>query len=76
MRRLTIGRSPSCDFVVDDEYASQVHASLTQRDDGSIWLREEGSVNGVWLNGVRVWDDMRVASGDRIKVGRTEVVVP
>jgi pSer/pThr/pTyr-binding forkhead associated (FHA) protein len=75
VKRLTIGRDPSCDFVVDDEYASNVHASLTQRDDGTVWLVDEGSVNGVWLNGHRVYE-APVRSGDRIKVGRTEVVVP
>lgn len=76
MRRLTIGRNPSCDFVVDDEYASQVHASLTQREDGTVWLRDEGSVNGTHLNGHAVWAPTRVVSGDRIKVGHTEVIVP
>lgn len=76
MKRLTIGRNPSCDFVVDDEYASQIHASLTQREDGTVWLRDEGSINGTFLNGHTVWEATRVVSGDRIKVGRTEVIVP
>lgn len=76
MRNLTIGRSPSCDFVVDDVYASQIHASLTQREDGSVWLRDEGSINGTKLNGQTVWGSARVYSGDVIRVGRTEVTVP
>ena len=76
MKRITIGRDPSCDIVVDDEYASLVHASVTQRDDGSLWLEDEGSINGVWHNGARAWSPVRVNHGDRIKLGRTEVVIP
>lgn len=76
MDRLTIGRDASCTIVVDDEYASLVHASVTQRADGSLWIEDEGSINGTWVNGSRVYSAVPVRHGDRVKVGRTEVVIP
>lgn len=76
MKRMVIGRSPECDWVVDDKYASPRHAALVQREDGSVWLEDLGSTNITRLNGMQVWQPMPVRPGDTIRVGRTDLTVP
>ena len=75
MTTLTIGRNPTCTYVVPDEYVSQFHAEIQQRPDGSLWLVDLGSINGTWLNGRRVYE-APVQSGDEIRVGHTTLQVP
>ncbi|HTE20735.1 MAG TPA: FHA domain-containing protein, partial [Armatimonadota bacterium] len=49
-----IGRDPSQDISVNgDSTASRRHARLTYGANGWI-LRDEGSSNGTWINGVRI----------------------
>jgi hypothetical protein len=66
--RLTVGRSPSCDCVLPEEYVSRRHAEL--RRDGERWfLRDLGSTNGTRVNGVRVVEEAEVRPGDRLSLG-------
>jgi pSer/pThr/pTyr-binding forkhead associated (FHA) protein len=71
----TIGRRPSDDGVsalilLDDEYVSPLHAACYPSGDG--WAIEDlGSMNGTWLNGVKVYGAQLLARGDKVKVGHT-----
>ena len=47
--RYTIGRSPDCDFVVNNAFVSRIHAFLEERENG-LWLVDNGSANGTFLN--------------------------
>lgn len=67
---LTVGRGDKCHIVLDDPYASQVHARLYQRT-GSVYLEDLGSTNGTYLNRRRVTTQAELHRGDRIKIGRT-----
>ena len=69
----TIGRSTGADFIVDAPLVSRVHCRLTVLADGSLELRDLESTNGSFINGQRV-ETARVKSGDRIGVGRVELV--
>ena len=69
----TIGRSTGADFIVDAPLVSRVHCRLTVLADGSLELRDLESTNGTFINGQRV-ETARVKSGDRIGVGRIELV--
>ncbi len=52
-----IGREPSCDVVLDDPLISREHLRITRKDDG--WRVEDlGSVNGTWLAGRRIRDEV------------------
>lgn len=69
-RGLTMGRSETRDVVVPDPAASRHHCSVVPRE--SSWvLRDMGSANGVYVNGVRVRESL-LADGDRIRIGNTE----
>jgi pSer/pThr/pTyr-binding forkhead associated (FHA) protein len=69
----TIGRSTGADFIVDAPLVSRVHCRLTVLADGSLELRDLESTNGTFINGQR-FETARVKSGDRIGVGRVELV--
>jgi len=69
----TIGRAAGADFIVDAALVSRVHCRLTALPDGGLELRDLDSTNGTFVNGARV-ETTRLASGDRIQVGRVELV--
>jgi FHA domain-containing protein len=66
----TIGRSRSCDVVLDDANVSRQHAEVRPR--GGAWIVADlGSTNGVAVNGVRIEQARKLAPGDRIELGTT-----
>ena len=70
----TIGRAIGADFIVDAALVSRVHCRLTALADGQPELRDLESTNGTYVNGVRVGQPLRLVSGDRVQVGRVELV--
>jgi pSer/pThr/pTyr-binding forkhead associated (FHA) protein len=70
----TIGRATGADFIVDAALVSRVHCRLTALPDGQLELRDLESTNGTYVNGTRVAEATRLASGDRVQVGRVELV--
>jgi len=68
----TAGRQGS--LVVNDEHASSHHA-LFQLAHGYWFVEDLGSTNGTWLNNRRMFAAQRLKKGDKIKIGRTIVVV-
>ena len=69
----TIGRAPGADFIVDAALVSRVHCRVTALPDGGLELRDLDSTNGTFVNGKRI-ETARLATGDRIQVGRVELV--
>ncbi|HEY1457526.1 MAG TPA: DUF3662 and FHA domain-containing protein [Solirubrobacteraceae bacterium] len=69
-----IGRSRSCDIVLDDAGVSRRHAKLMSSAQG--WVIEDlHSTNGVVLNGTRLPDGQSLLEdGDRIELGNTTIV--
>jgi hypothetical protein len=66
----TIGRSRSCDVVLDDANVSRQHAELRPRGGG--WtIGDLGSTNGVAVNGMRIERPQTLRPGDRIEIGTT-----
>ncbi|HEY5617705.1 MAG TPA: FHA domain-containing protein [Vicinamibacterales bacterium] len=69
----TIGRATGADFIVDAPLVSRVHCRLTVLPDGSLEVRDLDSTNGTFINGRRI-ETARLVSGDRLGVGRVELV--
>jgi hypothetical protein len=70
---LTFGRSAQNDVeLAGDEYASSRHARIEPRRDG-VWLEDIGSTNGTYLNGIRLTHPKRLAPGDVVRIGETEL---
>src|SRR5262249_45717645 len=72
-RLLIIGRSSTCDIVLDDDEASRKHAEI-RFVAGRYRLSDLGSVNGTWVNGRRVAIPRDLESGDEIRIGRAQLV--
>lgn len=69
----TVGRATGADFIVDAPLISRVHCRLTALADGGLEVRDLDSTNGTFINGERIQTG-RLASGDRLGVGRVELV--
>lgn len=70
---VSIGRASECTIPIRDRYLSRKHAEIISV--GKNWvLKDLGSANGTYLNGARVDKDVRLNSGDRIRLGDTEIV--
>lgn len=70
---LSVGRLDSCDVVLDDPLVSRHHAQLRFRD-GRWILRDLGSTNGTFLNGLRI-GRCQLRAGDRLDFGDTRLRV-
>ncbi|MEZ6129284.1 MAG: FHA domain-containing protein [Planctomycetaceae bacterium] len=67
-----VGRGADCDAVITaSQKISRRHCCLVQVDN-SYYLRDLGSMNGVWLNGERVNREIRMNLGDRVAIGDVE----
>lgn len=66
----TIGRSRSCDVVLDDANVSRRHAEVRPRG-GGWFVADLDSTNGVAVNGVRIEAAHALRPGDRIELGTT-----
>ncbi len=69
----TLGRATGADFIVDAALVSRVHCRLTALPDGELEVHDLESTNGTFVNGQRV-TTVRLASGDKLTVGRVELV--
>jgi hypothetical protein len=71
---LTIGRRGEADISLPwDPEVSRLHAELSQRA-GEWTVSDDGwSQNGTWVNGLRLAGRRRLADGDVVTIGRTEI---
>jgi FHA domain-containing protein len=70
---LTVGRGGQNDVAIDgDEFASARHVRFEPRRDG-VWVQDLGSTNGTYVNGVRIDGARRLAPGDVVRVGETDL---
>lgn len=69
----SIGRASDCTIPIKDRYLSRKHAEIAPVN-GAWVLKDCGSANGTFLNGMRVERDRPLHTGDRIRLGDTEIV--
>ena len=69
----TVGRATGADFIVDAALVSRVHCRVSALTGGELEIRDLESTNGTYVNGERI-ETARLASGDRLQVGRVEFV--
>jgi pSer/pThr/pTyr-binding forkhead associated (FHA) protein len=67
-----VGRTPESDVFLDDVTVSRRHAEFRRGAEG--WsVRDVGSLNGTYVNRVRV-DDQRLRGGDEVQIGKFRFV--
>ncbi len=71
--RSLVGSAENANLVIADRTVSRIHAELDPREDG-LWVRDLGSRNGTFVEGVRV-TGARIPEGGRLHVGSTDLVV-
>jgi pSer/pThr/pTyr-binding forkhead associated (FHA) protein len=71
----TIGRARGVDFVVDAPLVSRVHCRLTAGGGNRLEVEDLGSTNGTYVNGRRLTAATPLEAGDRLGVGRVELIV-
>lgn len=69
----SIGRASDCTIPIKDRYLSRRHAEIVATG-GQWFVKDLGSANGTYLNGQRIEADQQLKSGDRIRIGDTEIV--
>jgi pSer/pThr/pTyr-binding forkhead associated (FHA) protein len=70
---ITVGRGANNDLPLGaDEYASTRHARFEPRRDG-VYVEDVGSTNGTFVNGIRLTRERRLAPGDVVRVGETDL---
>ena len=72
--RITIGRSPDNDVVLDSPTVSRHHAVVERIKEGVFRLRDLGTPNGVFVNGRRVKSAI-LKAGDKVQIGPYRFVV-
>ena len=69
----TVGRSgeKSTFVIADDKALSGRHCTLFYRND-AVWIRDEHSSNGTFVNGVPITGDYKLSQDDIIYIGSCE----
>jgi hypothetical protein len=71
--QLTVGRGANNDLALEnDEFASARHARIEPRRDG-VYVEDVGSTNGTFVNGIRLARERKLAAGDIVRVGETDL---
>ena len=70
---LTLGRVDA-DVALEDDEVSRRHATIRLDGDGLV-IDDLGSLNGTWVNGVRIAKTRPLAVGDTIRIGETAIEV-
>jgi len=67
----TLGKGRSCDLVLEDSYASEVHAKIVVKEN-HLSLLDLGSTNGTLVNGVKV-REAQLEEGSTLIIGKTQL---
>lgn len=66
---VAVGRAPECEIFLDDITVSRRHAEFT-RGSGSYQVTDSDSLNGTYVNRVRIDEPTRLAGNDEVQIGK------
>ncbi len=69
----TAGRDEHSDLLLDDVSVSRHHAIFTRTASGRVTLRDLNSLNGTYVNGVRV-EETTLHSADEVQIGKYKLI--
>jgi len=70
---VVLGRSMEAHIRLDNDGVSRSHAKLTRANNGRTIIEDLGSLNGTFINGVRI-ESHELADGDRIQLGASTML--
>jgi hypothetical protein len=70
--QITVGRAPTSDIEINDATLSQTHLLLMESAPGSWTVRDAGSKNGSWLDGIQLTPGVpcQLRSGARLQAAQ------
>lgn len=71
---ITVGRARSCHVQLTDATVSFRHCEITLARDGSASIQDAATINGTFLNGIRVTRH-GIRPGMRLHLGNAELIV-
>ena len=69
---VTIGRLAGNDIVLAKGNVSKYHSRLVQKD-GKFIIVDMKSTNGTYVNGIKLENPRKLAPGDIVRVGETDM---
>jgi pSer/pThr/pTyr-binding forkhead associated (FHA) protein len=69
---VTVGRHPTSDIFLDDITVSRRHVEF-HRESRRFWIHDVGSLNGTYVNGVRV-ERQVLSTGDELQIGKFKLI--
>ena len=70
---IVAGRKSTSDIFLDDVTVSREHVRFFRTETGRVGARDLGSLNGTYVNRVRV-EEKLLNSGDEIQIGKFKLV--
>jgi pSer/pThr/pTyr-binding forkhead associated (FHA) protein len=70
----TIGRDAECNLTLPDPKVSRLNTRIYPRGDHCI-VRDMGSDNGTFVNGIQILEPVPVRAGDRIRIGSYTLLI-
>ncbi len=71
MKIITIGRSSNNDIHIDDPLVSRTHCQIVRDDNGNFRLIDTNSKNGIYVNGIKVQETIKLKQTDIVRIGNT-----
>lgn len=65
----SVGRHPQSDIFLDDVTVSRQHATLVRRG-GHTWINDLNSLNGTYVNGALIDNQVALRRGDVVQIGK------
>jgi pSer/pThr/pTyr-binding forkhead associated (FHA) protein len=69
--KISVGRATLNDIVISSPEVSKFHCYFEVKSDGSLWVQDLGSSNGVFVNGRRISGGHALKPGDIVLLGKT-----
>ena len=69
---ILIGRDSGCDVVLQRRRRVSRRHCCVALVDGRVFIRDLGSLNGVWVNGKRIEKEQELHPGDQVLIGDVE----
>jgi pSer/pThr/pTyr-binding forkhead associated (FHA) protein len=67
------GRHPESDIFLDDITVSRRHVEITHVDGSTFIIRDEGSLNGTYVNRERI-EEASLLPGDEVQIGKFKLL--
>ena len=70
LREVLVGRKPDCTIVLRGDSSVSGHHCVIYFARGDLFLRDNNSANGTWLNNEKIEEPRKMQNGDILGIGR------